>query len=50
MGMIPQNQRGLIGQFQSQSSEKQAEQIAKKCNELGITKEQLAGIINAIKK
>ena len=48
--MIPQNQQGLINQFQGMNKQEQAERIAKICNEKGITKEQLASIINGFKK
>ena len=50
MGMIPQNQQGLVSQFQGMNKQEQAERIAKICNEKGITKDQLASIINGMRK
>lgn len=39
----------MVNQLQGQSSEKQAEAIAKLCNEKGISKEQLALIIRQVR-
>ena len=50
MGMLNPNQKAIANNFQNQTSEKQAEAIAKMCNEKGITKEQLANIINSLRK
>ena len=50
VGMLTPNQKQLVNNFQNQTNEKQAEEIARMCNEKGITKEQLATIINAFKK
>ena len=49
MGMLNQNQKQQANQIQGLSKEQQAQKIADKCNELGITKEQLQGIINSFK-
>ena len=40
----------MAGQFQNKSKEQQAEDVARICNEKGITKEQLQSIINSFKK
>ena len=50
MGMLTGNQQQSVNQFQNQSKQEQAEQIAKLCNEKGITKEQLQQIISNFKK
>ena len=50
MGMINPNQKALINHFQNQPSEKQAAEIARICNEKGITKNDLANIINSLRK
>ena len=49
MSMLNPSQKQMTNQFQNKSKSEQAEQIAKICNEKGITKEQLAQIINNIK-
>ena len=49
MGLLSPQQKQTVSQFQSQPSEKQAEAIAKMCNEKGITKEQLASIISQLR-
>ena len=48
--MLTPNQKQLTNQFKNKSKEQQAEEIAKLCNEKGITKEQLQNIINGFKK
>ena len=48
--MLNPNQKQLASQFQNKSKEQQAEEIARVCNEKGITKEQLTEIINRFKK
>ena len=48
MGMIPQNQQGLVNQFQGMNKQEQAERIAKLANEKGMTKQDLANLINAL--
>ena len=50
MSMLNPNQKQLASQFQNKSQQEQAEQIAKICNEKGITKEQLQSIISNFKK
>ena len=50
MSMLNPNQKQAVNIFQNKSSQEQAEQIAKICNEKGITKEQLESIVNALKK
>ena len=49
MGMMTGNQQQAMKQFQSKNKQQQAEEIAKMCNEKGITKEQLQSIINTFK-
>ena len=43
-------QRQMVSNFQNQPNEKQAEAIAKFCNERGISKQDLATIVNSLKK
>ena len=50
MGMLTGNQKQAINLFQNKTSQEQAEQIAKMCNEKGITKEQLQNIMGAIRR
>ena len=50
MNMLNPQQKQMANLFQNKSKEEQAEEIAKKCNELGITKEQLQGIISSFGK
>lgn len=50
MGMLNPNQKQVASQFQNKSRQEQAEEVAKLCNEKGITKEQLQSIINAFNK
>jgi hypothetical protein len=40
----------MVNVFQGKNSQQQAEAIAKKCNEMGITKEQLQEIIKVFNK
>ena len=49
MSMLNPNQKQQTNQFQNKSKQEQAEQIAKLCNEKGITKEQLQSIVNTFK-
>lgn len=49
MGMLNPNQKMLVNNFQGQPNEKQAEEIARMCNAKGITKNDLANIINSLK-
>ena len=50
MGMLTGNQQQSVNQFQSKSKEQQAEEVARICNEKGISKEQLQSIINTFNK
>ena len=50
MSMLNSNQKQMVSLFQNKSNQEQAEAIAKMCNEKGITKEQLANIINMLHK
>lgn len=47
--MLNPNQQQLFNMFKGKDKQQQAEEIAKICNEKGITKEQLQAIINQIK-
>ena len=40
----------MVNMFQNKSQQEQAEQIAKLCNEKGITKEQYIQIVNMFNK
>lgn len=48
MGMLTNNQKQSVNQFQNKSKEEQAEEIAKLCNEKGIDKKQFQQIINML--
>ena len=50
MSMLNPSQKQLVNQFQNQPNEKQAEAIARMCNEKGISKEELSNIINSFRK
>ena len=50
LGMLTGNQKQAVNLFQNKTSNEQAEAIAKKCNELGIDKEQLQNIISMLRK
>ena len=50
MNMLNPNQKQMVNQFQSKTNQEQAEQIAKLCNEKGITKEQLQQMISMFSK
>lgn len=50
MGMLTGNQKQAVNMFQNKTSQEQAEQIAKMCNEKGITKEQLQNILSVMKR
>ena len=50
MSLLNPNQKQLVNQFQNKPNEQQAEEIAKLCNEKGITKEQLQQIMAMFKK
>lgn len=47
--MLNPQQKQAVGQFQNQTNEKQAEEIARICNQKGITKQDLANIINQLR-
>lgn len=47
-GMLTNNQKQSVNQFQNKSKEEQAEEIAKLCNEKGIDKKQFQQIINML--
>lgn len=50
MGMLNPNQKQMVSMFQNKTAEEQAEQIAKMCNEKGISKEQLQSILSMLNK
>ena len=50
MGMLNPNQKQQANQFQNKSAQEQAEEIARICNEKGISKEQLQTIISMFNK
>ena len=50
MSMLNPNQKQQANNFQNKSIQEQAEEVARICNEKGITKEQLQSIINTFKK
>ncbi len=49
MGMLNPNQKQQTNQFQNKSKEEQAQMIADICNQKGISKNDLAQIINGLK-
>ena len=49
MGMLNPNQKQQTNQFQNKSREEQAQMIADICNQKGISKNDLAQIINGLK-
>ena len=50
MGMLNPNQKQIANNFQNKSQQEQAEEVARICNEKGITKEQLQSIISTFRK
>ena len=50
MSMLNPNQKQAVNLFQNKSNQEQAEEIAKMCNEKGITKEQLQSIMSVMKR
>jgi hypothetical protein len=50
MGMLTGNQKQQVDNFKNKSELEQAEEIARVCNEKGITKEQLQNIVNMLNK
>ena len=49
MNLLNPQQKQAVNQFKNQSNQEQAEKIAKLANEKGLTKQDLANIINALK-
>ena len=50
MGMLNPNQKQMVNMFQGKTSQEQAEAIASKCNELGVSKDQLTQIVQMLGK
>lgn len=50
MGMLNPNQKQLVSMFQGKTTQQQAEEIAQKANELGISKEQFTQLVQMLKK
>ena len=50
MGMLNPSQKQQASQFQNKTTQEQAEEIAKKANELGISKEQFTQIVSMMNK
>lgn len=50
MGMLNPNQKQMLSMFQGKTSQEQAEQIAQKCNELGVSKADLQNIVQMLGK
>lgn len=50
MSMLNPNQKEMTRDFQNKGVQEQAEEIAKLCNEKGISKEQLQKIVNMFNK
>ena len=50
MGLLNPNQKQIATNFQNKTKEQQAEEIARICNEKGVTKEQLQSIYNSFKR
>lgn len=50
MNMLNPNQQQAFTMFKGKTTQEQAEEIAKVCNEKGISKEQLEAIISQFKK
>ena len=49
-GMLNPNQKQQVSQFQNKTTQEQAEEIARVCNEKGISKEQFTQIVNMLNK
>lgn len=47
--MLNPNQKQMVNQFQNKNMEQQAEEIAAICNSKGISKEELAKMINSFR-
>ena len=50
MGMLTGNQKQTVNRFQNKTTQEQASEIARLCNDKGITKEQLQNIISMFHK
>ena len=50
MGMLNPTQKQTVNQFQNKNAEQQAEEIARICNEKGISKDELINLVNSFKK
>ena len=50
MGMLNPNQKQMVNMFQGKTTQQQAEAIAQKCNELGISKDQLQQLMGMMSK
>ena len=50
MGMLNPTQKQAVNQFQNKNAEQQAEEIARMCNEKGISKDELSNLVNSFKK
>ena len=50
LGMLNPNQKQTVNQFQNKSIQEQAEEVARLCNEKGITKDQLQNMISMFHK
>lgn len=48
--LLNPQQRQILSQFQNLSNEQQAQKIADLCNQKGITKDQLAQLINQFRR
>jgi hypothetical protein len=49
MGILSPQQQNQVNQFKNKDIQEQAEEVAKMCNEKGITKEQLQKIYSVFK-
>ena len=49
LNLLSPQQKSIFNNINGQSEEKQAEEIAKMCNEKGITKEQLANMLEMVR-
>ena len=50
MSMLNPNQKQLANQFQNKTTQEQAEEIARLCNEKGIDKQQFQQILSMMKR
>lgn len=48
--MLNPGQKQLVNSFQGKTTQEQAEQIAQKCNELGISKDDFTKIVSMLNK